>query len=512
MDVHSARTGPRWRILALAAIALAAADVVVLSAPAAPAAAASPWDFDGDGWRDLAVGVQGENADAGGVLVVRGTASGLTTSRAARLGQDSGGVPGVAEPGDGFGAALASGDFDADGYADLAVGAPGEASSTEERAGAVTILFGTPAGLGGAGARVLGRPDLELGSALQEETYFGSELAAADFDADGDADLAVATRAGLGGVLVYRGGPSGPGSEPAQQVGPGRGLPATLDTGSPDGGLATGDLDGNGVPDLAAGLLNQDQAAGAVAVLYGARGRGLDLTGSAAPRPQVWTEDSPGVKGRAERLDAFGSAVGIGDVTGDGRRDLVVSAFQQPTATDGVQGALHVLKGSPAGLTDVGDQYATYDTLAADAVGKLGDQLSVGNLDGDGIADVAVSRGTRAEHAWGGVMVLHGSRSGLGAGAKVSFTQATAGVGGVFEPVDYWGLTLKVRPVGGGGVSDLVVGDPFEDDGPVPDTGSVNVLWGSTSGMSGARSTYLTQNSAGVPGTSEERDAFGLGL
>jgi hypothetical protein len=40
----------------------------------------------------------------------------------------------------------------------------------------------------------------------------------------------------------------------------------------------------------------------------------------------------------------------------------------------------------------------------------------------------------------------------------------------------------------------------------------VNVLWGSSSGLSGARSTFLTQETAGIPGLSEERDDFGLGI
>jgi FG-GAP repeat len=83
-------------------------------------------DFNDDGFADLAVGVVGENLGAisngGAVNVLYGSATGLTGAGSQLFTQDSSGVPGVAEPGDGFGDALAVGDFDGDGFADLAVG------------------------------------------------------------------------------------------------------------------------------------------------------------------------------------------------------------------------------------------------------------------------------------------------------------------------------------------------------------------------------------------------------
>ncbi|MEG7741722.1 FG-GAP repeat protein, partial [Listeria monocytogenes] len=68
------------------------------------------------------------------VLQLQGTSS-LTVARRLSLAQSSAGVPGGDEPGDGFGASLALGDLDRDGYADLVVGAPGE----DEGAGRVTL-------------------------------------------------------------------------------------------------------------------------------------------------------------------------------------------------------------------------------------------------------------------------------------------------------------------------------------------------------------------------------------
>src|SRR4051812_46925643 len=91
------------------------------TAPAAPVYA----DFDGDGFSDLAVGAPYEDLggvrDAGSVTILYGGASGgVGTARRGYFTQADPDVPGAAERGDHFGAALVAGDLDGDGFADLA--------------------------------------------------------------------------------------------------------------------------------------------------------------------------------------------------------------------------------------------------------------------------------------------------------------------------------------------------------------------------------------------------------
>jgi hypothetical protein len=138
-----------------------------------PAAELARADFDDDGFVDLAVGVPGEDVEAhdgaGAVVVLYGSDAGLTGAGAQLFHQDLPEIAGRAEAGDAFGAALASGDFDADGFADLAVGIPGEDQGRSVDLGAVHLLFGTAGGLTAAGSRGLfteAEPGDRFGAAL----------------------------------------------------------------------------------------------------------------------------------------------------------------------------------------------------------------------------------------------------------------------------------------------------------------------------------------------------------
>jgi FG-GAP-like repeat len=115
-------------------------------------------DFNNDGFADLAVGVAGENlganGNAGAVTILYGTASGLTGTGSRLFTQDSPGVGSSAEGEDDFGWTIAAGDFDGDGFADLAVGVWRENVGAAANGGAVNVLYGTTGGLTGSGSQL----------------------------------------------------------------------------------------------------------------------------------------------------------------------------------------------------------------------------------------------------------------------------------------------------------------------------------------------------------------------
>src|ERR1041385_4649018 len=110
-------------------------------------------DFNGDGYADLVVGAPGEGIlvgginqpGAGAINVIYGNGTGLNASTpVANQSWDQGtlGVD-IPEKGDHFGAALAFGDFNHDGFTDVAIGVPGEDGGL----GAVDVVYGSGLGL-----------------------------------------------------------------------------------------------------------------------------------------------------------------------------------------------------------------------------------------------------------------------------------------------------------------------------------------------------------------------------
>jgi hypothetical protein len=138
-------------------------------------------DFDGDGTDDLAVSVPTENVgavtDAGSVNVLYGSALGLTSAGNQLWHQDSPGILDAAEATDEFGFPAMAGDFDGDGFEDLAVGSTGEIVGGFGEGGAVHVLYGGDTGLTSVGDQFWTQNSAGILDAAESGDLFGWSLA-----------------------------------------------------------------------------------------------------------------------------------------------------------------------------------------------------------------------------------------------------------------------------------------------------------------------------------------------
>lgn len=494
-------------------------------------------DFNNDDFSDLAIGVPGDAVVKNGVgsigrtVVIYGSANGLTTTDqtvpaaqsfvicdvpmtgtlavncqfAAAVESD------IARNGN-FGAALAWGDFDGDGFGDLAIGSPTEMLGNVntgialiDGAGAVAILFGSADGLSATRGQFWTQSAGGPGPARAGDR-FGSALAGGDFNDDRISDLAI-------GI-------------------PRRDVPGT-------------DTQGGGTI----------QNAGAVLMLLGREDVGLTTTGRRF-FDETFLFTATGIGALSATDDLFGSSLAVGDFDGDGRHDLAIGAHNRPVRGRAAAGAVWVQysnAGVLIGRVQFWEQSGIFpgatSTSELSAVGSptesadhFGWALAAGDFNADGRTDLAIGVPfetilvARSNNVFeqvtnaGEVDVIYGAAQGLSitdTRGPQRFTRNSV----VVRSGDLYGFSLsawnfgrnEVRRICGVlptscfnlviGIADLAIGVPGQDVGTAGDAGAVRVFYGSGAGNGLVASTeqIWTQTATGA-GASQAGDFFGAAL
>jgi len=367
--------------------------------------------------------------------------------------QYHGGI-GTDEAGDGFGRAMAQGDFNGDGFIDLAVGAPHENGAK----GAVRVYSGGPRGF--ARGVWWTQTEVQGGADAEPGDLFGAALAGGDFNGDGYDDLAVGSpgeNADAGHVSMIYGSADGLHASTAWFQGETRyrraGAVHDMNTEAGDlfgAALAVGDVNGDGFDDLVAGAPGED-GVGWIQVF---RGTSYGLHDVGWLYGQSHTTGASDVVAR-ETGDRFGSALAVGDVDGDGRDDVVVGA-------PGEDRTEPVWMFSPLGFSPIRMTNTLYDAGAVSIFhGSPGAEILE---DGETlIGDAAHERfGTAVavlRRLHGGAVAISAEGSALYTFTESAFFGSSVDALGV-TPTPLFGQTLAPCDFDGDGIDELLVGDP----------------------------------------------------
>jgi hypothetical protein len=409
-----------------------------------------------------------------------------------KISRAVGNFDGDVESGDEFGFAVESlGDLDGDGTPDLAVGSPGDNGLVGKNEGSFGILFLEPDGT----AKSYHKFSPETGPLAVPDSELGIDIAKlGDLDGDGVADLAVGAPGyheddgpKTGTVWVVFLNTDGTAKRIVRVNGPGSGFDGDLDKKDwfGDGVAGIGDLDGDGVPDLAVGAPGDDDGdgadKGAVWVLFLRRDGLVD-------RYQKISARAGNFGGGLDPYEGFGMAVGgTGDVDGDGVPDLAVGVPYDDSGGSGIwsyPGSVWILlmntDGTVKNQTKISKSKRVLESKleSGDLFGW--DVSSVGDFDKDGVPDIAVGApgdddGDNDNR--GAFYILYLEPDGS-ARAVHKISDTAGNFGGQLRSGDAFGTAVAaIGDLNGDGVTEIAAGAPLDDDGSGDDSGAVWTLF-----------------------------------
>jgi hypothetical protein len=402
-------------------------------------------------------------------------------------------------------------DFNGDGYEDLAIGAPSERVNGYFAAGAVHVVYGSATGLEADGNQVFTQATAGISGVPQTSDFFGLSLAAADFDGNGYADLAIGVpREDISGnndegiVEILRG--SSTGLKPWTKFSYASASNVSFRCKCRFGeALAAADLDEDGAADLAIGAPLSGEG-GRVIVVRGEKPSGLtsirsDFVAAGDYLDRPWLPESN-----------LGAVLAAGDVNGDGADELVASLrVDGPAPGQGDKGTIWLIERTANGRlrkTLRFDPFAVGSLDSGDGVGKA---LALGDFDGNGKDEIVLGApydDVAGAADAGSIVVLSDVRSRRQIGLSQSqLSNASPDTG------DRFGFSLAAGDFNADGIQDLAVGTPGENFSGSSNAGIVHVLYGSDGvGLTKFGAQIFHQDKPGLAGSAESGDEFGFAV
>lgn len=425
-------------------------------------------------WRMLAIGLCmmaiAGYARADAPLNCPGAGTVLTHSK---ISMTSGGFQGPLNQH--FARALATlGDLDGDSVPDIAVG------ETANADGRVWILLLNADGSVKEEKRIYDGENGFVGP-VANFASFGEGLGAiGDLDGDGVIDLAVGAPRDAGGqvwiLFMNSDGTVKTEQKIAANTG---GFTGQLDNDDFFGRSVTGigDLDGDGVLDLAVGAARDDDGGndrGAVWILF------LNPDGTVKSQQKI-SSNAGGFLGQLDNEDRFGTAVaGLGDLDDDGVPDIAIGA---PEDDDGGlnNGAVWIAFLLSDGTIKAEQKISSANggfggSLAGSAVFG-GSVAAIGDIDGDSVGDLAIGAkgdddgGNERGATWIAFLNATGRVK-----AEQKISDSAGGFADPLDDRDFFGYAVAaIGDLDGDGFLDLAVGADRDDDGGA-DLGAVWIL------------------------------------